>query len=324
LTKQRDSLDELIETAAKRRRSRKATPCPDEQQMVAFYSGLLAEPESETIREHLAECSTCLDLARDVQAFVKVMSGPREPAEVVEPVQPEAPPPARGQAPSEQPGWQKFFSFSLLLRPAVAFSMAAAAIFMLIIALVLLNGVSRLEFEIDQARALAGADKEALQRRFADETARADRLASLLEQEKSQRDDLEKKIAALNTNRGRNEVPDVRGPLVSFVITAGSLRELDGANRFVIPRGANLVKLSVHLDQPTYTSYRVELRTVDGDLVLEQTGIKPQKTRSGETVSLEVPANLFTRKDHVLKLNGRTGQGRFEEAGQYAFRVVRE
>jgi hypothetical protein len=48
-----------------------AAPCLDEQQLVAFYSGEASEEQAEAIRDHLAECGRCLELARDAREFLE-------------------------------------------------------------------------------------------------------------------------------------------------------------------------------------------------------------------------------------------------------------
>jgi hypothetical protein len=52
------------------------TPCLNEEQVVAFYSGRLGESELESARDHLAECPRCLEMARDARHFLKAMNEP--------------------------------------------------------------------------------------------------------------------------------------------------------------------------------------------------------------------------------------------------------
>lgn len=56
------------------------TPCLNEEQIVAFYSGRLGENEMGSVRDHLAECPRCLEMARDARQFLKAMSEPAQPA----------------------------------------------------------------------------------------------------------------------------------------------------------------------------------------------------------------------------------------------------
>lgn len=59
-------------------RARVATPCPGEDALLAFYRGALAETENESLREHLATCAPCVELARDARAFLEAWEGAPE------------------------------------------------------------------------------------------------------------------------------------------------------------------------------------------------------------------------------------------------------
>ena len=50
-----------------------ASPCPGEGSLVAFCRGDLDEARSEAIREHLAGCAPCVELARDARAFIEAV-----------------------------------------------------------------------------------------------------------------------------------------------------------------------------------------------------------------------------------------------------------
>ena len=65
------SRDEL--QAAIRRREKTPSPCQSEEGMLAFYSGGLSEAEEARVREHLAACPSCLDLAGDARRFLEAM-----------------------------------------------------------------------------------------------------------------------------------------------------------------------------------------------------------------------------------------------------------
>ena len=52
-----------------------AGPCPGEPRLLAFYRGELDEDRADAIREHLATCPACLELARDAREFVAALRG---------------------------------------------------------------------------------------------------------------------------------------------------------------------------------------------------------------------------------------------------------
>jgi hypothetical protein len=73
------TLDESLERDLKRAvRGRAATPCPGEEALLAFYRARLSETEGDSIREHLAGCASCVELARDALAFLGAMEATPE------------------------------------------------------------------------------------------------------------------------------------------------------------------------------------------------------------------------------------------------------
>jgi len=51
----------------------RVSSCLDEGELVEFYRGHLDESRIESIRDHLAECSDCLELSKDVRQFLAAM-----------------------------------------------------------------------------------------------------------------------------------------------------------------------------------------------------------------------------------------------------------
>jgi len=64
-------MKEYLKTSAQRRP--RAAPCLDEDQLVEFYLGRLEESRNDSIQDHLAECSDCLELSKDVRQFLAAM-----------------------------------------------------------------------------------------------------------------------------------------------------------------------------------------------------------------------------------------------------------
>ncbi len=86
MTAQHDDGDDLKRAAAS---LPPAGACPGEGRLLAFYRGALEEAEADGIREHLATCPVCLELARDAREFVVALRGDETRP---------APPPARPAA----------------------------------------------------------------------------------------------------------------------------------------------------------------------------------------------------------------------------------
>jgi hypothetical protein len=72
--KPQGTMKEYVKAVIQARKPRGA--CLDEEQVMAFYSSQLRETEIEAIRDHLAECPTCLELAREARQFLQAMSEP--------------------------------------------------------------------------------------------------------------------------------------------------------------------------------------------------------------------------------------------------------
>jgi tetratricopeptide (TPR) repeat protein len=99
------SMKDYLKIAVQRRP--RVLPCLDQDQLVEFYLGRLEESKIESIRDHLAECPDCLDLAHDVRQFLAVMREPIDSAQA----QP-------AEAPSPIPIWHGLPARKLLLLAA--------------------------------------------------------------------------------------------------------------------------------------------------------------------------------------------------------------
>ena len=61
-----------------------AGPCPGEPRLLAFYREELDEDQADAVREHLATCPACLELARDAREFLAALRG-ADPAPALPP-----------------------------------------------------------------------------------------------------------------------------------------------------------------------------------------------------------------------------------------------
>jgi alanyl-tRNA synthetase len=75
------------------------------------------------------------------------------------------------------------------------------------------------------------------------------------------------------------------------------------------------------LEKDEYGSYRAEVRTLEGQTVYSQDGLKARNTDSGPTLILRVPANRLPAGDHTVMVIGVTADGGAEEVTEYYFRV---
>lgn len=82
MTAQHDDGDDLKRAAAS---LPPAGACPGEGRLLAFYRGALDDDAADAVREHLATCPACLELARDAREFAVALRGDE--------TRPAAPPP---------------------------------------------------------------------------------------------------------------------------------------------------------------------------------------------------------------------------------------
>jgi len=64
-------LKEYFKAATERRP--RGSSCLHEEELVEIYRGRLEESRNDSIQDHLAECSDCLELSKDVRQFLAVM-----------------------------------------------------------------------------------------------------------------------------------------------------------------------------------------------------------------------------------------------------------
>ena len=123
-------------------------------------------------------------------------------------------------------------------------------------------------------------------------------------------------------------VPELRGttPIndrtVSFLLTAGLLRDPASLNRLDIPAGTSIVRLDLVVEDPGRRSYDAVLEKASGREVWRRQGLRPTKqTPPMETVSVSLPAKVLLPGDYVLVLRGLTARGVSEALAEYVFRV---
>lgn len=111
--------------------------------------------------------------------------------------------------------------------------------------------------------------------------------------------------------------PDV---LVSEPLTPTLVR--GGApNAVVIPAGVRVVRLRLGVSELRYGGYRVGLRKVGGDEVIEVDIRTFEKSDGAAAVIVNTPVGLLPPGDYQLTLSGETPGGGHEEIADYAFRV---
>ncbi len=109
----------------------------------------------------------------------------------------------------------------------------------------------------------------------------------------------------------------------SFILSlATSVRGVEAAQRLRIPAGIDHVDLQVDLTGDShFASYRVALRSIDGDEIWSRAGLALHKESWGNGVELRLPAASLEPGDYELMIFGNTA-GQLEELAFIDFRVT--
>ena len=325
--KPRPTLGEHLKNAARMRRP--DSPCLDEQQAVAFYSGSLSQEEVEGVRNHLADCAACLDLAREARQFVEAMSGPVDAPPNQTAVEGASRAPVRSQPLTRRSLWQTLRAY-LRVSPALAFSVAAAVVVLAGSAL-LIAEVFRLQNQLQNMQAAQGEKDRQLQelnQELAQERARVEQLTAELQGHTGTPPQPDREPARVVDQRpsdktGREPQRDRTG-IAAFVLTPSLVRDVTRNKPFELSATTTQVELHVSLGPDYYKSYRALLKTYDGEQKLSKSGLKAQSTASGKRLVVIIPASLLDKRDYVLRLIGVGRKGDQEELDQYPFSVVKK
>ena len=112
--------------------------------------------------------------------------------------------------------------------------------------------------------------------------------------------------------------------VAALALTSVHTRGAGRPNTLFIPRGAGRVSLRLLFGESRHTRYDARVQTVEGAEVGAARGLRPRKTARAQSVSLSLPAALFTRNDYIITLSGVTAEGGLEKVGEYYLQVRRD
>jgi hypothetical protein len=217
----------------------------------------------------------------------------------------------RGAAGREpRPFWRSLKSYFVAQNAAMRVSLTALAI--VAGALIWLAiGIVRLRNEFNQFRAQRDVQEGQLRQQAQQERARADELNLKLGREVDENAILRREFDKMQAQR----VPSV----VSLVLNPATVREKAPMKKVYLP-GAGLLKLRLKLKREVeYKSYQVILLTVEGDEKWSQGMLQAQRTDSGRSIVLSLPARILAEGDYELRLKGYAADGALEETGDYYY-----
>lgn len=230
--------------------------------------------------------------------------------------------PAPASAPSS---WRNSFMSSLLgLNPAFKFSMAAAALTLLIGFSWLIAEAIQLRAQVAQLQAerqTLRRQEEILRQQADGERARGEDLAAQLRRERERSEEMARRLE-------RDQSPE-RPAGLSFIASVflppGLPRGAAGRPKLLIPQAAGKARLQIGLErEDEYKSFRVEIRTTQGQEVWTQDNLRHRQSRAGRVVNLVIPGSVLTAGEYELTLKGVIDNQNTEDVRYYYFVALKE
>jgi hypothetical protein len=99
----------------------------------------------------------------------------------------------------------------------------------------------------------------------------------------------------------------------------------NGMPRLTITAATRNVQLQLPVrNAAEYKSYRAQLRTAEGALVLQQQQLPAQQINNSAVVVLSISADALKNDDYVIKLSAAGENGEYENIEVYSLRVLKQ
>jgi hypothetical protein len=230
--------------------------------------------------------------------------------------------PALGFAPTSW--WNSFITSLRGLNPALNFSMAAAAMALVIGFSWLITETIRLRAHVAQLQAerqTRQRQEENLRQQTANERARNEDLVAQLQRERERSENL---TAQLQHDQARDKSTGFSF-IVSLFLPPGIPRGAVERPKLVLPQAAGVARLQIGLEQEDeYKSFRVEIRTTQGKEVWTRDNLSPQQSRAGRVVNLAIPGRALGAGEYELTLKGVIDNQNSEDVRYYYFNVLKK
>ncbi len=161
-------------------------------------------------------------------------------------------------------------------------------------------------------RAQQEEQRRDLQRQIEGERARANGLASQLDQ--------------LRSAQQAHPAPTPPGQsaptFAALILNVAGVRGADTgpAATLSIPSGTEQARIQLNLRANEYKTYSIVIQTADGKQVFKRDGLQSQNKKRA-SLAVTVPANRFSGGDYILTLKGVTQSGDIEDVSKSLFHV---
>src|SRR5262249_56891238 len=96
----------------------------------------------------------------------------------------------------------------------------------------------------------------------------------------------------LSSQKDQKQLPS-SSTIASLILMPGISRSTSNRPKLVVPQAARLARLQIGLErEDEYQSFRVEIRTAQGQEVWTQDNLRPRQSRAGRAVNLIIPRNI--------------------------------
>jgi hypothetical protein len=181
---------------------------------------------------------------------------------------------------------------------------AAAAAVMAVVSGWLAVQTVRLQRETARLRAEQSAASRQLEERLAAANAKADQIAGDLARERNR--------------------PPTAPVIASVILTPGLTRSAGELPRVSVPSGAGVLRMQLDLaGAEPHPTYRVTIRTAEGNNIWSQDGLRPLPLSAGQALVLEIPSHALPRGDYEVALMAAGPTGRLAQLDTYSFSVRR-
>jgi uncharacterized membrane protein YciS (DUF1049 family) len=218
--------------------------------------------------------------------------------------------------------WQSLKSYFVAQSAAMRVSLAALAIVSLAL-IWLVIGIAGLRNEFNHFRAQRAVQEDQLRQQAQQESARTDELNLKLNREMDENATLRQGFGKM---QAQSRAQGQRAPFViSLVLAPFIVRgKGPGMKKLYLPPGARLLKLLLKLEgEVEYKSYQVMLLTAEDSERWGRDKLRAQRTGSGRSIVLSLPARILAQGDYELRLKGYASDGTLEETGDYYYLSVR-
>lgn len=153
-----------------------------------------------------------------------------------------------------------------------------------------------------------------MQQEVTEQSTRNQQLAQELEKE------------AQTTDQGESDQPqpaDSSARVAAILLTPGFIRGGTNNQTLKIPPKTERVLLRIIINSDDYKDYQAVLNKLEGQEVWSSGRLKARSLKTGKTITVLVPAHLFSQEDYILTLNGVSASGAKEMIDEYPFSVLR-